>query len=207
MVNILKRLFLLFSIFLFIHSAPISAQTGDTGTREACLKAVRSAVEMELKDYGQRLKTAEQGVGPDGNVAKFKNRIKELGSQLKKITEMKPDEYRLLSPEGNQQDIGIKNLGNYGPVMPAEKRSVVIQVDQECKKGLVLNVEGMTRSGPFYHVAGIVNDDYSRIKLNHRYELTFYLVYKREYLGFIPDYYVYIAQVRNLGAFTKGKEK
>lgn len=203
MTTILKRSFLLFSIFMFIHPAVIPAQSTDTGTRDACLKTARMAIEMELEEYGQKLKTAERGTGPAGNAEKFKNRIKELKGQLKEIAEMNPEDYSLSSSE-NKQDIDFENTGVFGPVIPAEKIKVVIQADQESKKGVILNVEGMTRSGPFYHVAGIVDDDYSRIKLNHRYELTIYLVYKREYFGFIPDYYVYIAKVRVLEDTAKG---
>jgi hypothetical protein len=54
----------------------------------------------------------------------------------------------------------------------------------------------MTKSGPFYHIAGIKGDDYSVLKVGKRYRVEIYLLYKREYFGFIPNYYVYIAEFK-----------
>ncbi|ACD67025.1 hypothetical protein SYO3AOP1_1423 [Sulfurihydrogenibium sp. YO3AOP1] len=53
----------------------------------------------------------------------------------------------------------------------------------------------MTRSGPFYHVAGIRKDILEKMKVGKTYKASLCLVYKREYFGFIPDYYVYLADV------------
>jgi hypothetical protein len=52
----------------------------------------------------------------------------------------------------------------------------------------------MTRSGPFYHVAGIRGGDFSVFSPSTHYRLKLYLVYKREYFLAIPDYYVYIGE-------------
>ena len=54
-----------------------------------------------------------------------------------------------------------------------------------------------SRSGPFYHIAGINGDDYSVIGTNanwnaitNKYHMTIYLVYRRHYP--FSDHYVYI---------------
>ncbi|MGC8758282.1 MAG: hypothetical protein ACP5QX_07585, partial [Caldisericaceae bacterium] len=62
--------------------------------------------------------------------------------------------------------------------------------------GEILNIKGMTKSGPFYHIAGIREGIFDSLKPGNIYETIICLVYKREYFGFIPDYYVYVADVK-----------
>jgi len=45
----------------------------------------------------------------------------------------------------------------------------------------VLYVEGMSRSGPWYHLAGIAGGDYQALKSGKRYKAEFYEVYPRSY--------------------------
>ena len=45
-------------------------------------------------------------------------------------------------------------------------------------------------------LAGIAGGDYGVLKSGRRYRLELCLVYRREYFGFIGNYYVYIMSVR-----------
>lgn len=81
----------------------------------------------------------------------------------------------------------------YGPVTPPQKRTVTLTVKEACKEGSLLEIQGMTKSGPFYHLAG---GDFGRLKPGQKYEATVYLVFNRESLGFIPDYYVHLVDAK-----------
>ncbi len=54
----------------------------------------------------------------------------------------------------------------------------------------------MTRSGPFYHLAGSRQDLLEELKPGQTYEVILLLIFKREYFGLIPDYYVYLAGLK-----------
>jgi hypothetical protein len=195
--NSLQRSALMLSVFLLLYPVAVFSQGNEMETKKGCIKATLRAIEMELEGYGKRLKVAETGVGPGGNVGIFKKKIERLKGELQRFRNTDPESYSLSPQKDENRNADLfDKMGKFGPVVPPEKEKVSVLVDQKIRDGVILNIEGMTRSGPFYHVAGIVNDDYSRIKLNKTYELTIYLVYKREYFGFIPDYYVYIAGCR-----------
>jgi hypothetical protein len=57
-------------------------------------------------------------------------------------------------------------------------------------------VAGGSRSGPFYHLAGIAGGDYRLLKPGKELRLELFLVYRREYFGLIGDFYVYVLSVR-----------
>ncbi len=78
--------------------------------------------------------------------------------------------------------------------MPPIYRQVEAIIEEPLKIGSILKLTTMTKSGPFYHIAGI-NENVAKELKQGRYSMKLYLVYKREYFGFIPNYYVYIAEV------------
>ena len=84
----------------------------------------------------------------------------------------------------------------YGVILPARLREISVTLDTRCEIGSLLPAEDSTRSGPFYRLAGIVGHDPGTLVPGRRYVLTVCLVYRREYFGFIGDYYVYVAAVR-----------
>ncbi|MBN1836452.1 MAG: hypothetical protein JW820_11420, partial [Spirochaetales bacterium] len=62
--------------------------------------------------------------------------------------------------------------------------------------GSLLAVRGASRSGPFYHLAGIAGGDYGILEGGRKRRLELCLVYRREYFGLMGDYYVYVLGVR-----------
>ncbi len=160
--------------------------------KRSLLDATKRATELELRDCGARLEAARKGVGPAGNVEKFRNRAASLEGQLETFKKMDPFHYTLPSVQEQRPDV-FAEQATYGPVMPPQKKTVTVTVKEPCRDGSLLEVEGMTRSGPFYHLAG---GDLGRLKPGRKYEATVYLVFKRESMGFIPDYYVYLADAK-----------
>lgn len=84
----------------------------------------------------------------------------------------------------------------YGPILPAVIVEASVTIAESC--GLVsdLPARGATRSGPFFHLAGIAGDDPGVLEPGRRYQLTLCVVYRREHFGFIGNYYVYVSEVR-----------
>ena len=109
---------------------------------------------------------------------------------------MKPDEY----PEPVQQSSDsysvLEQSEGFGPVLPPVTREVVVNVDRPLGDGILLSVEAASKSGPFYHLAGIAGGNYARLKVGTRYRLTLFLVYRREYFGLIGDFYAHVGSVR-----------
>ena len=119
-------------------------------------------------------------------------KIGYLKGELARFEGMKPQDYVLETPEGQNGDENpLDDFGKFGPLMPPEEREAEVIVTDELEYGSILTVTGMTRSGPFYHVAGVMNDDFKALTPG-KHKVKLYLVYKREYFGGIPDYYVFI---------------
>ena len=58
-----------------------------------------------------------------------------------------------------------------------------------------LYVENMTKSGPWYHLAGIVGGDYGQLKPQTKYTVSYYKVYPRAYWH-MASAYVCVADVK-----------
>lgn len=144
------------------------------GLRRDLIKATIFAIASEIKRYTEsEHKDREE-------------KIAFLKEELERFQKMHPAEYRLSGEEE------VVHLGTFGVLMPPEIREVEILAPPRAL-GDILEVAGMTRSGPFYHVAGVRGGDLSVFAPSRHYKATIYLVYRREYFGFIPNYYVYVA--------------
>lgn len=156
---------------LFICEPLNASEAGDRPLQEACIKATVRAIDMEIKTYERKLDTAQNGPGDSSNIPVFKKRIAELKTELEKYRAMNPDSYT-----------------------PPEKKTVTVTVGQPYQEGSILGLDNMTKSGPFYHLAGIRGDDYKTLKTGQKYTMTIYPVYKRDYvLPFAANYYVYVS--------------
>ncbi|MFN3921715.1 MAG: hypothetical protein ACK4K4_04890, partial [Caldimicrobium sp.] len=151
--------------------------------KKELIKTTIKAIEMEIKRY-------ESTNHPDK-----KAKIDYLESELKKFRELSPNSYKL---ENELRDAPLSDFSKFGPLMPPVEREVFILIDEpteeSTKDGAMLKVEGMSRSGPFYHLAGINENIVKELKAG-RYKVKIYLLYKREYFGSISNYYVYIADI------------
>ncbi len=162
----------------------------------ALIAATVKAVDLELEGYRARLRTAETGTGPRENVERFRQRIAGLEAERAKFDGMKPEEYpEPVRPQAEGAAI-LEQTEGFGPVLPPALREVTVAIDQPIADGALLSVAGASRSGPFYHIAGIKGGDYAALKRGKSYRLTLCLVYRREYFGLIGDYYVYVADAK-----------
>jgi hypothetical protein len=176
---------------IFLNPACVTVDNNDISLKKALISATVKAIEIEIKGYEGRFTTAESGVGPEGNVEKFKKTISDLKIDLEKFKTMKAAAYPD-ARESVEHKIDLDMLNKIGPVLPPMKKALTITVKQAYITGSLLDLDGMLRSGPFYHISGIKGDDFSVLTAGKHYQLDIYLVYKREYFGLIPNYYVYV---------------
>ncbi len=145
------------------------------------IKATINAIELELKRYEESSHTDKL------------EKINFLKNELKRFKEMSTREYNFVNNQSQSTD-PLADFGKFGPLMPPIEREVDIIVEEPIKVGAILQVRGMTKSGPFYHVAGMeegikksLEKGINRVKI--------YLVYKREYFPpNIANYYVYLVK-------------
>ena len=81
-----------------------------------------------------------------------------LEADLEKFQNMKPVEYTL-----------------------PEKTVETVWVEEKAGDNVILYVNGMSRSGPWYYLSGIVGGDYDRLKPKTKYVASYYKVYPRAY--------------------------
>jgi len=128
-----------------------------------------SAIEMEIERFEQRRKAAKEGPGDPQNIPDFEKRIEKLRTERERLKNNRYATFGYSLPEG---------------------KTVRVKVTHQYAQGSLLELVDMTRSGPFYHVAGIKGDDYKSLKPNETYRVWIDPVYPRDYP--FPSYYVYI---------------
>ena len=164
--------------------------------RESLRLSTVTAIELEIDAYTEKLRTAEEGTGPDENKVKFRLMIEDLEAERERFSLMPSDEYPdPVKPQADSDTVFDRETG-YGPILPPVMMDVVIDVDGPLDVGSILPVEGGSRSGPFFHLSGILGGDAGVLKPGKRYRLTVCTVYRREYFGFIGSYYVYVSDLR-----------
>lgn len=165
--------------------------------RESLRQSTVTAIRLEIDAYAAKLRAAEEGTGPEETKATFRQRIAELEAERDRFDRMPTDGYP--DPTTSAPDSGsvLDDATAYGPILPARMREAILVAAGPYDVGDLLEVEGTSRSGPFFHLAGIFGGDASILKPGTRYEVVMYLVYRREYFGRIGDYYVYVGGVSN----------
>jgi hypothetical protein len=171
-----------------------SSSVGELPIRKALLAATVKAIEMEIRGYEAKLKIAESGTGPASNAALFKDRIAESKGRLATFQKLDPADYP--APETEAASVDLFDEAGYGPVIPAKRETVKVAWKASLREGSLLDVEGTSKSGPFYHLAGFLDGIENRLEPGSTREATLHLVYKREYVGFFSDYYVCITAIK-----------
>ena len=113
----------------------------ESDLKEGCLKAALLALELEQKNYLLKIEAARSGPGDPANIPRFERRLEELKREFLELKETCLDAY----------------------VLP-EKKTVRVFLGAPVKENALLDAEGSTRSGPFYHLAGIRGGDYGALK-------------------------------------------
>ena len=177
-------------------SASPRAEESPADLRESLRRSTVKAIELEIDAYRQKLQAAMAGTGPEENKAKFRQKIEALEAERVRFSRMPAAEY----PDPVASTPGALSVFDeataWGPMLPAQLREALVTTDTPYVIGSLLSVEGTSRSGPFFHLAGIRGGEPSVLKPGKRSQVTMYLVFRREYFGLIGDYYVYVSDVR-----------
>lgn len=120
--------------------------------------------------------------------ADFQKTLDSLKIQLKKYQAMDAKDYVL--PENSVPDFGI-----FTGVFKPGRITTTAWVEGPAGKDDILYVKGMSRNGPWYHLAGIVGNDFSVLKPKVKYHVTFYAIWKRNY-WIMPSAYVCVTRIK-----------
>ncbi len=161
--------------------------------RRALKDSTIRAAELEIQGYREREKTARGGVGPAGNAERFRQRAEELAATLGALRAAHLNDYPAPVDGPPSPAIFLEEDEAHGPLMPARKVTLRITPQGPSHPGSLLDAEGSSRSGPFYHAAG---GDLDALKPGRTYQVTAYLVFRREYVGRMADYYLHVAGVK-----------
>jgi hypothetical protein len=176
---------------------PKEGAPADSGAdlQKSLLAATVGAIKLEIEATRQRLKAAE-GTAPKQNVERFRQKIRSLEAEQARFGSLKPAEYPAPLKAPSDPASVLESSSGFGPVLPPVIREVTVRVEGPCAEGALLPVEGASKSGPFYHLAGIAGGDYAILKPGKEYRMELCLVYRREYFGLIGDFYAYVLSVR-----------
>jgi len=137
--------------------------------KKQCLAATLSAINLEMNRY-QRWIDLRKQQGDQKDLAELQESLETLKADLDKYLAMDAKDFAL----------------------PA-KVEAVAWVGDKPGKDSILYVEDMSKSGPWYHLAGIVGDDYAILQSNTKSRMAFYPVYPRSY-GWMHSAYIYIQE-------------
>lgn len=156
-------------LFLLISIFSVSAAS-DLALRAACLSATVRAVGLEIMRYEMQLNAAKNGPGNPATVPGLENAIARCKDELAHYAAMSPSDYVL--PESKEMTVTVERPYSYGDFLDAD---------------------GMSKSGPFYHIAGISGDDLSVLVPGRNYRLKIYILREKDYvLPFPSSWYVYV---------------
>ena len=160
------------------------------------LAATVRANELELQATERRLEATGPGSDEKEKADRLVWKIVELEAEQVRLQGLDSEQYP--APEIAPADPAsvLEGSGGWGAVLPPVIREVTVTLDRPAAEGVLLEVEGGSRSGPFYHMAGIAGGDYRLLKPGKELRLELCLVYRREYFGLIGDFYVYVLSVR-----------
>lgn len=136
--------------------------------KKQCLAATVTAINVEINRHQGWIDFREQ----QGN-------LKDLDKLQASLAGLKGDLEKYLAMDAEDY------------VLPKENNEVA-WTGGKAENNSVLYVQSMFKNGPWYHLAGIVGDDYAVLQPNSQQKMRYYLVYPRSYWG-MSSAYVYIA--------------
>lgn len=170
----------------------VSSETaqGQLELKKACLKATVEAIKLEIQRYQGWIDWKQQH-GEQDELSDLHQSMEKLQADLERYLAMKPEEYVL--PGKATADSAVTTFLDQ-KFLPEKITTTAWVSDKQPGSNSILYVNGMSRSGPWYHAAGILDDNYAAAKPGVKYQMTFYTVYPRQY-GWMHSAYVYIAQI------------
>lgn len=137
-----------------------------------CLQATIKAINLEIERFQEWLKMPEKNLS-QGALSKkdIKYKLDKLKADLIKYKNLKIKNYKC-----------------------PKKKEVIGWIEQPYKENILLYTKNMSRSGPFYHILGIHDNNFIFIKPNIKYKMKIYLIYPRFYP--FPSYYIFIERFK-----------
>lgn len=170
-------------LFLFYNSSEILCQNKQTDSlllKKTCLSATVKAIQLEINRYQGWIDYAKQQNDSSKQVD-YQITLDSLKKDLNKFQQMSADEYVL--PQRQKAHSSLFNNDSYPKLLTRKA-----WVEETAADNTVLFVEGMSKSGPWFHLTGIVGNNYSVLKPNKKYYITLCIVYPRNYWNMISDY-------------------
>ena len=146
-----------------------SADFGLNELKQGCLKATIGGINLEITRYQGWIDQRKKGLVKDDALPGFESELIRLQADLEKYRTMNPADYRL--PEA------LTLQGWFEDAKPGVNS--------------ILYFDGLSRSGPWYHLAGIAGDQYNALVPQKKYQLKIYKVYPREY-SYMESAYIYL---------------
>ena len=150
-------------------SKPAGTASGDL-LKKSCLEAAVRGIQTEMTRYQGWIDLKKLDQPDSQDLPGLEEGMKTLKLDLER--------YQAMDPKG------------YG--LPQEMK-LKAWVEGRAGENAILHIEGMSRSGPWYHLAGIKGDDYGVLGPDKKYLRTFYKVYPRSYFN-MESAYVYISE-------------
>ncbi len=177
-------------------SASPRAEEAPADLRESLRLSTVRAIELEIDALSAKLQAAGESDASAETKAALQRKVESLEADRERFASMPADEYPAPVVSATDAASVLDEATAYGPLVPAVRREATVAVTTPYGDGSLLEVEGTGKSGPFFHLAGIRGGDPGVLVKGKRYRATLYLVYRREYFGFIGDYYVYVSGIR-----------
>ena len=174
-----------------VSASPRAEESADA-LRESLRQSTLRAIELEIDAYTAKWQASDSAE----TKAALQRKIESLESDRERFAAMPAGDYPEPLAQAPDPASVFDEATAYGPMVPAATREATIGVTAPYGDGSLLEVEGSSKSGPFFHLAGIRGGDPGVLKPGKSYRVRLYLVYRREYFGFIGDYYVYVSVVR-----------
>jgi len=164
---------IVFVIALFyLGGGSMPARADSFDLKQACIQAAIRGIELEIERYQGWIDLRKQGTVDASNLPELEAELKALNKELEAYQALRPEDYTL-----------------------PEKIQTTCWVEDQAAENSILYVEGMSRSGPWYHLAGIAGNDFGALKPHVKYTATIYLVYPRSYF-YMTSAYVYVAELK-----------
>lgn len=148
--------------------------------KRACLSSTVKAIQLEIERYEVWIENAKLQKNSEKEL-EYQITIDSLKKDLNTFQKMKDSDYVL--PLKRSVFSYPSNI-RFTPQLI----TTTAWVEEAATDNTVLYVEGMSKSGPWFHLAGIVENDYSVLKPKVKYKITFYTVYGCNYWNMTSAY-------------------
>jgi hypothetical protein len=177
--TILRLISLLFFFLMgCAHTPPPDVKPQQPASGEllkiACLEAAIEGIKAEISRHQDWIDLRKQGQTDSQDLPDLESKMSLLKADLEKYRSLGPNDYQ-----------------------PSEVIKLKAWVDGRAEANAILHIEEISRSGPWYHLAGVKGDDYNVLKPGIKYMMSFYKVYPTSYFNMVSSY-VYLAEFQEV---------